>query len=170
MAVKKNHLSPVQRIRARRAIRRAARLLLHHAGPVHYTQGSMRWQGIRNKRRSIKGEYPNYSDCSSSSTWEIWDAVADLIHSGHVTIDFVNGLGWRAGSTYTMIRHGKRISRPRMVGDMVFYGATYSPGHVAPYIGGGYVISHGSEGGPYLARWNYRPVAQTRRYILPKLG
>jgi cell wall-associated NlpC family hydrolase len=37
--------------------------------------------------------------------------------------------------------------------------------HVAVYVGNGMVISHGSEAGPFLLRWDYRPVNEVRRYL-----
>jgi hypothetical protein len=131
----------------------------NHRSVVHYTQGSLRWQW--RWRRAAQGEYPNYADCSAYSTWGL--------HEGTLPYrlgDYVNGAGWSAGYTGTMVQHGVRISRPALVGDCVFYGGSYSvPAHVAEYIGNGLVISHGSEAGPLVVPWNYRPVNQVRRYI-----
>ena len=45
----------------------------------------------------------------------------------------------------------------------VFYA---NPAHVALYIGGGDVISHGSDSGPNRLDARYRKVIQVRRYIL----
>lgn len=154
-------LGRVKRIMARRRIKRAAMLSYRYRGSVHYTQGAARWQGISRRRRGRKGQYPNYADCSSLATWCYWDAVID-----YGCRDFVNGAGWQAGFTGTMVRHGKRIPRPRNVGDLVFYGGSLSlPSHVAIYVGRGLVVSHGSERGPLLVPWNYRPVMQVRRYL-----
>jgi len=153
-------LNPAQRIAARKRIVRAAWLGYQHRGAIHYTQRARRW-AISTGRRSKRGQYPNYADCSAYATYLLWDATHD-----HHTRDFVNGAWWRAGFTGTMVRHGVRISRPALVGDCIFYGGSYwVPHHVAVYIGNGRVFSHGSESGPYILRWNYRHVTQIRRYL-----
>jgi hypothetical protein len=154
-------LGPRARVAARKRIVRAAWLSYNHRGSIHYTQGGGRWQGIGYGRRGKRGQFPNYCDCSSHSTWLLWDAT----HDRHLR-DFVNGASWRAGYTGTQTRHGVRIRRPSLVGDLVFYGGSYwVPGHVATYVGRGRVVSHGSEAGPLIVPWNYRPVQQVRRYI-----
>lgn len=137
----------------------AAVLGLHHAPSIGYTQGSSRWEGIDRHRKAWRGEYPNEADCSAYVTWCIWNG---LDHFG--VRDTVNGLGWRAGYTGTMLQHGRRVSRP-FPGCAVIYG----PGtgeHTALYTGGGLVVSHGSEAGPLLLPWRYRPdVHSIRSYI-----
>lgn len=64
-----------------------------------------------------------------------------------------SGYGW----TGTLATHGRSVSlaaaRP---GDLVFYGSGYPYSHVAVYVGAGRVVSHGSEGGPYLLNIDYR--------------
>lgn len=150
-----------QRIWTRRRIKRAAMLGYRKRGSIHYTQGVSRWSGIRLKRRSSKGQYPVWADCSSYVTWCYWDATAQ-----YKIRDFVNGQNWKAGFTGTQVRYGKRIKKPALVGDLVFYGGTsLTPAHVAIYVGGGKVISHGSEAGPQYLKWNYRSVNQVRRYL-----
>lgn len=137
----------------------AAVLGLHHAPSIHYTQGSSRWEGIDRHRKAWRGEYPNEADCSAYVTWCIWNG---LDHFG--VRDTVNGLGWRAGYTGTMLQHGRRVSNP-FPGCAVIYG----PGtgeHTALYTGGGLVVSHGSEAGPLLLPWRYRSdVHSIRSYI-----
>jgi cell wall-associated NlpC family hydrolase len=67
-----------------------------------------------------------------------------------------------------MLKHGKRVNSPRnwKRGDCFIYGSDWPGKHVAVYIGGGYVISHGSEAGPFKLHWNYRPdLMEVRRYI-----
>lgn len=153
-------LSARQRVAARARLRVAAVHVARNRGAIHYTQRGRRWDFIRNRCRP--GHHAYYADCSALSTWLLWTSTARV----YGIADFVNGSSWAAGYTGTMVRHGQRIRRPRLVGDCVFYGGTrWVPGHVATYIGGGYVISHGSEAGPMIVPWAYRPVNQVRRYI-----
>lgn len=157
-------LNRFQRARARRLVRQAAYVGLANAQGMHYTQGPQRWSGIDTNRRHYRGEFPAYSDCSAFATWCVWDATRRYRPQ-----DFVNGAGWKHGYTGTMQDHGRRVgAREKMLpGDMVFYGDQGGgvAEHVAVYVGKGLVISHGSEGGPYLVHWRYRPVAETRRYL-----
>ena len=69
-----------------------------------------------------------------------------------------NGLGYSGlGYTGTLAVHGRSVSRAAArPGDLVFYGRGYPYTHVAIYVGNGRVISHGSEGGPYLLNIDYR--------------
>jgi cell wall-associated NlpC family hydrolase len=80
----------------------------------------------------------------------------------HKIKDVVNGANWNYGYTGTQLNHGKPVRKwaHKRVGDLIHY-----RGHVAIYIGGGLVVSHGSEAGPLICRWNYRPVIAIRRYI-----
>jgi cell wall-associated NlpC family hydrolase len=159
MPSKSGH-SAKTRIAARKRIRAAALLAARKRSSIHYTQGWRRWDFIRLKKPPWK--WANYADCSSLATWLHWTATARI----YGTKDYVNNAGWRAGYTGTQTRNGRRISKPSLVGDLVFYGGSYSvPGHVAIYIGNGLVVSHGSESGPHILRWNYRPVMQVRRYL-----
>lgn len=80
-----------------------------------------------------------------------------------------NGLGFSgAGYTGTLAVHGRSVSlaaaRP---GDLVFYGRGYPYSHVAIYVGHNRVISHGSEGGPYLVPIDYRRDRRIIRSYLP---
>lgn len=135
---------------------------MRHRYSIHYTQGWRRWDGIRLRKPPWK--FPYYADCSSHSTWLHWTAVSRPRRGGYR--DYVNGSGWRAGYTGTQVNHGIRLRRPSLVGDLVFYGGSRGvPGHVATYIGGGLCVSHGSEIGPILVRWNYRPVVAVRRHL-----
>jgi hypothetical protein len=86
--------------------------------------------------------------------------------------DIVNGAGWNAGYTGTMLDHGMvvRFASNALPGDCVFYGAGPPGKHVAVVVkmvgGVPMVISHGSEPGPYYLAYNYRSdVLQIRRYI-----
>ena len=155
-------LGATKRYNARQRAVRSAITGYRHRGVIHYTQGFRRWDGIKTRDHAIEGDYPNWADCSAYVTWCYWDATR-LYKLG----DFVNGVGWSGGFTGTMTRHGVQISYNKLItGDAIFYGGTHTrPHHVAIYIGKGLVISHGSESGPLLLRWNYRPVNHCRRYI-----
>lgn len=157
-------LGAAQRSEARDRFEEAMRLGLNHAPAVHYTQGVRRWDGIRLGLRSMRGEFPRYADCSSFTTWCAWNALTGV--GGMDFPDVVNGAGWAAGYTGTQAMHGRVVSLDALeVGDLVFYGRAWPYGHVAGYVGGGKVISHGSEGGPYLLPVRYRSdVSHARRY------
>jgi len=155
-----------QRTRARRLAVKSAYLLLHNAQAVHYTQDAVqRWEGIRLHKRAYLGQYPAHSDCSASTTWMLWDATRSL-----KLPDVVNATNWQSGYTGTQQQHGVRVGLNRwrfLRGDLVFYGDQGGgvAEHVAIYVGGGQVISQGSEAGPFLLPWAYRPVNEVRRYL-----
>ncbi len=154
-------LSARKRAVARRLIRQACLLMLHHAPAVHYTQTVSRWEGIVRKLRAWRGQFPSYSDCSSSATWILWQAYE---HFG--LPDKLNGTQWQSGYTGTLSKHGKPIHSTPKIGDLVFYGSGWPYEHVAVSLGGRVVFSHGSEGGPYLLDIDYRPDRrEVRRYI-----
>ena len=157
-------LSPTHRVRARDLAVQAAFLGLRHRDAVHYTQSPQRWEGIARNLKSWRGEYPHYADCSSFATWCLW---MGLIHYG--VRDVVNDQRWQAGWTGTMVNHGKQVVHRENVrrADLALYGDPVGrSGHVAVCIGGGRIISHGSEGGPYLLDIDYRAdLRQIRRYI-----
>lgn len=156
-------LSAKHRIEARDLAVRAALLGLSNREVIHYTQGARRWEGISRDLKAYKGEFPHYADCSSFATWCLWNG---LDHFG--VRDTVNGAGFRAGYTGTMLTHGKQVrnSANWLRGDLFIYGHGHPGSHVAIHIGGGIVISHGSEAGPFKLKWNYRSdLMQVRRYI-----
>ena len=157
-------LSPVHRVKARDLAMRAAFLGLKRARTLHYTQDARRWQGIRDDLRAWKGECPNWADCSAFATWCIWNG---LDHYG--VRDVVNGQAWKAGWTGTMVQHGKVVQHRGNVrrADLALYGDPVGrTGHVAVCIGGGKVISFGSEPGPFLLDIDYRSdLREIRRYI-----
>lgn len=107
--------------------------------------------------------YPSYyhtpmtTDCSGFAT---------LIYKTSGCPD-PNAFGYNGyGYTGTMLNHGRAVSpgSPR-VGDLIFYGRPVVE-HVAIYVGAGKVVSHGSEGGPYLLPTYYRyDVNTARRYF-----
>ena len=161
-------LSRDQRIRARERVVQAALLGLNNATSVHYTMEATRWDGIKNRRDARLGQFPKNSDCSSFATWCLWNGL----HLAFGLGDLVNGAGWAAGFTGTMLTHGRPVRHLANVrrGDCVLYGDG-SPGkHVTIVIGRRegvpMVVSHGSEPGPFLLRYDYRSdVMQIRRYI-----
>lgn len=150
------------RAKARAMVEQACRLMAAHKAAVHYTMGARRWEGIDKGLRAYQGEYPKHSDCSSSSTWILWQPYH---HFG--LPDKVNGTAWKSGYTGTLSQHGKRVWGTPKVGDLVFYGSAWPYEHVAVSMGGRRVFSHGSEGGPYLPLdIDYRSDRRmVRRYI-----
>lgn len=158
-------LSPHHRAVAKAAVVQAAVLGLHHAPELHYTQGAKRWEGITSKLVAARGHYPNNADCSAFATWCLWNGLYVLFG----VRDVVNGADWRAGYTGTMHTHGKVVAHRENVqhGDLALYGDPYGrSGHVAVCVGGGHVISFGSEPGPFLLPIDYRAdCREIRRYI-----
>lgn len=159
-------LNDQQAAHARRVILKDAHNMIVNKGRVHYSQNRNRWVGIDTRCTHLRATYPKTCDCSSTTTWMLWDAIARTYH----VHDIVNGANWKAGYTGTQYSHGKRVKHDSnlKVGDLIFYGDQGGgiPEHVAIYVGGGHVFSHGSEGGPYILRLDYRPDRrQSRRYI-----
>lgn len=160
-------LSAPHRIRVRDLAVQAALLGLKHASALHYTQSAQRWEGIDKKLKAWRGQYPKHADCSSFATWCLW---VGLSHYG--VRDTVNGESWRAGYTGTMLKHGKPVAHLSNVlrGDLVIYGSGWPGEHVAIVVGSRngvpQVVSNGSEPGPFLLAYNYRPdVLDIRRYV-----
>lgn len=78
-----------------------------------------------------------------------------------------NGFGYNgAGYTGTIAAHGTRLSDISQAkpGAAVLYGSPPGYEHVAAYIGGGRIVSHGSEGGPYFLPYDYRSVTAIRQF------
>jgi hypothetical protein len=159
-----SNLTAAQRIKARELAVNAFRLAYNHRGVVHYTQSSLRWQGINNRLRAAEGRYPNYADCSSLYTWAMWNALTAVAGMGYP--DIVNGSRWAAGYTGTIASHGRWVSPGELMpGDAVLYGGNFPYGHVTMYAGGGMCFSHGSEIGPTFVPVGYRPISTCRRFI-----
>lgn len=157
-------LTATQRGAARDRAVAAFRLLYNHRGAVHYTQAAARWNAINARLRSANGEWGHYYDCSSAYTWCLWNALTSV--AGTDFRDIVNGSGWRAGYTGTLLVHGEPVDS-RMPGDAVIYGRGFPGSHVAMVAEDTrYVYSHGSEAGPFYVPWNYRgDVMGVRRFI-----
>lgn len=151
----------------------AAMLGYAHRGAIHYTQGGHRWDGIANRRNARAGQYPYYADCSSFVTWCLWNAL----YLGFGVGDVVNGCGWNAGYTGTLLSHGQplRYASNALPGDAVIYGNGW-PGHHAAIVvrsgGAPMVVSHGGESGPSYLRYDYmgQRVMSIRRYITGPAG
>jgi hypothetical protein len=159
-------LSKEHRARARYIIAKACAAMVANKGQIHYSQRADRWEGIDKRLTITRGEYPTHCDCSSTATWMLWDAI----HRTYAVRDLVNHQMWRAGYTGTMYKHGKQVQHDQnlKIGDCIFYGDQGGgiPKHVAMYVGGGKVFSHGSEAGPFILDVDYRSDRRmTRRYI-----
>lgn len=159
-------LSDEHAAHARRVIIKDAHNMLVRKHSVHYSQRGDRWEGIEDRCTHMRGTFPKHCDCSSTTTWMLWDAMA----RPYGVRDLVNGTNWKSGYTGTQYDHGKRVKHDSnlKIGDLIFYGDQGGgiPEHVTIYIGGGMVFSHGSEGGPYILRLDYRgDRRQSRRYI-----
>lgn len=162
-------LSDRHRALARRRTVDAGWLAYRHRSAVHYTQGARRWDGINNTNVAYQGQYPRYADCSSYATWCLWNGL----YVAYKVRDTVNGAGWAAGYTGTMLEHGKPVVHRKNVlhADCVIYGQPGSDGaHTALVVGRKdgilMVLSHGSEGGPYYLPLDYRSdIMSIRRYI-----
>lgn len=155
-------LDASQKIKARNLAMQAAWLGLTHRHLMHYSQGSRRWNGIRFHMRASQGKFPHYLDCSAFVEWCIWCGLS------HFKIkDLVSGLRWHSSYTVPMMHHGLPVHEGHLIrADVVFYGRNGYPEHAAIYVGGGKVISQGSEGGPYFLPVHYRSdVLAFRRYI-----
>lgn len=119
---------------------------------IHYSQDFARRMSDFGPPPNV----PNYTDCSGLATWVYKCAGAPD----------PNGFGYNGyGYTGTMTAHGTKVSLASLrKGDLIFYGFPVS--HVAIYIGGGRVVSHGSEPGPLLLNMYYRSdVNHARRYF-----
>jgi hypothetical protein len=157
-----------QRIIARDRTVQAALLTLGQAPQLHYTQDGRRWDGIAKRRNAQLGQFPTHSDCSSFATWCLWNGLQLTFGIA----DIVNGTGWTSGFTGSMLQHGRRVRHPAnaLKGDCVFYGSGPPGQHVTIVVGRRagvpWVVSHGSEPGPFHVAYDYREdVLQIRRYI-----
>lgn len=161
-------LSKFHRTEARGRAVQAALLGFKNALHIHYTQQPSRWEGIAHRKVAREQEYPHNADCSSFVTWCLWNGL----YLPYKARDTVNGTNWQAGYTGTMLNHGKRVKELANVqrADCVIYGHHPTGDHTAIVVGRRdgkiMVVSHGSEGGPYYVRHDYRgDIMQIRRYI-----
>jgi cell wall-associated NlpC family hydrolase len=141
-------------------IREAGLVMINNRGQIHYTQSSLRMQGVR--KHLHLPNFPIYEDCSSGVTWLYYQAGAPDPNGL-----FYNGYGF----TGSLVAHGQRIAlSDAEPGDLVFYGPGPNRSHVACVLAGrgasARCFSHGSEVGPLYVVATYRPVAEVRRYSM----
>lgn len=166
MSTRVSGLSDIHAEHARVLIAKAAHVMVVNKDKIHYSQKANRFVGIEKKLTIIKNEYPTTCDCSSTATWMLWDATA----RPYGVHDIVSHANWLSGYTGSMYKNGKAVIHDSnlMIGDLIFYGDQGAgiPEHVAVYVGGGLGFSHGSEGGPYILKLDYRNDRRmSRRYI-----
>lgn len=119
---------------------------------------------IYSQNGSTRGYFPPWprippaTDCSGMSTWILYEAGAGA------SVGYF-GPGSPVGWTGTLRYQGRHISttdtRYLYPGDLVFY---HGWGHVAVYIGGGLVVSHGTVG-VHIESYRYSTIDEIRRYI-----
>jgi hypothetical protein len=122
-----------------------------HRGDIHYRM-SRPVDGLHNKHK-----LPLFTDCSGFVTdCYVWERLPNPNGDGALMY------------TGTLSQHGQFVHSIANAepADLVIYGHKYPYDHVAGYIGHGKVISHGSEGGPYLLPIDYRSDRnQIRSYL-----
>jgi hypothetical protein len=159
-------LSRDQRIRCRDRVVQAAKLALAHKAQVHYTEDiPQRWSGIRYHRNAALGQFPRNSDCSSFATWCLWNGLLLRFGLG----DIVNGQGWNAGNTASMIQHGRVVPHGSDIlrGDCVFYGTPVFHVTIVVHHSNGVpmVISQGEETGPHYIAYKDGADASINRIV-----
>jgi Putative peptidoglycan binding domain len=138
---------------------------------IHYSQKQdLRWRGIHFGWLAPHNQ-PDYADCSSYTTWLIWQALVRV--KGHPGPDIVNGDNWQAGFTGTQLEHGQQVKFERASPgrSLIFYTARKGGPvtHVVMFVGTlpghgpNCVVSHGQENGPRIARANYRDYYHSTR-------
>ena len=154
---------------ARSLLVKSAANMVRNKDRIDYSQAYNRQEALRRKKSITDGEYPLHADCSSTVYWMLWDVlkrpygVRDVVCKNEWDPDGVCYTG-------TQYKNGKAVVHDKnlKVGDLIFYGDQGGgiPEHVAMYIGGGKVFSHGSDGGPYIIGLDYRSDRRmSRRYI-----
>lgn len=159
MSTRVSGLSDAHAAEVRKGLVHCAQVMVANKNSINYSQGGDRMVGVRSHLTIRRGQFPHTCDCSSTAYWMLFDwlfeknGVRDLVCEAH----------WNPNATIytgTMYRHGKRVVHDSnlKIGDLIFYGDQGGgvPEHVAMYIGGGYVFSHGSMGGPYILKMDYR--------------
>lgn len=120
--------------------------------PVHYTQNRP-YQGTATRWKLYGG------DCSGTAI--LCYKLAGLPDP--------NGTGYDgSGYTGSLVVRGHEVAYADLAeGDLVFYGTSRTnTEHVTIYVGGGFVVSHGHEGGPFYLKVDYRDDrVAIRRYV-----
>src|SRR5438128_1151330 len=99
----------------REGLKQAALWTVDSKKTISYTQGPLRWSGIKNYV-CPKANVPPYADCSSFASWLYWSAFGFYP-------DYLNGQNWAGGYTGSMGNHGVRVSlSDAQPGDIVLYG------------------------------------------------
>lgn len=126
---------------------------------AYHQKQNYRYAEIRPIPGNLFGNPPITTDCSGFVT---------LCYKAAGLPD-PNGAGYDgSGDTGTLIAHSKR-ARSAVPGLLCFYGGTMDfPQHVAIYVGGGKVVSHGQPGDPELIAANLDgAVAPFYGYFMP---
>jgi hypothetical protein len=111
----------------------------------YYTQGRMRWQGVRAVYGKVTvGKPPRLygGDCSAGYTrWWLW---AYQQSTGRIPHDIVNGTNWTGGYTGTIIVVCRKVATPQL-GDAIVYFRGSESVHVTGVldVGARTCISHG---------------------------
>lgn len=147
-------LTGPQIVKQRDMVMQACALGVAHSSSIHYTEGNLRWTWHNpHIHLAWRGQYVLWYDCSAFSHYALFNAKHHY-PPGH---DNVSNSNWTGGYTGSMIHNGLRVHSNLQRGDQVLYGNPLgATGHVATYIGGGWVISHGSEIGPIKVSMHYR--------------
>jgi hypothetical protein len=160
--------APSGSVAARRArAAQAAKFALSHSGR-RYSMGGDRWNPIASKANPQTGAMWTVADCSAFATWVLWHAL-----DRGALADIVNGQGWRAGYTGTMVEHGRDVTNGHyQPGDCAIYGTSRSNTkhvvicHQAGTASTARWASHGSAGGPYNVGLHYRgDLVVVKRYL-----
>jgi hypothetical protein len=111
-------LNKTQRGRARDRVVQAALLAVDRSPEIGYTQDLVdRWDGIRNRRNSFRGEFRGAPTAPRLPPWCLWNAL----HSHFHLDDNVNSEDWDRGFTGSMRLHGRVVEQTENVcrGDCV---------------------------------------------------
>ena len=121
---------------------------------------SIRYAQVRPMTALNRGHaLPQTMDCSEFAT---------LCYKRAGASDPNGGLFSGYGYTGTLGQRGRYVALSQAkIGDLVFYGNGFPWHHVAVYAGFGRVVSHGSDGGPYLCSIDYRGDRGAIRAYLP---
>lgn len=125
--------------------------------------------GYRSRERIHYAQYRPMDRLGDLEYLDVWDDCSEFFTKAckWAGMPDPNGMAYDgAGWTGTIGHQGRRVTAAQLrVGDAVLYGGWPDFTHVACYVGGGRVVSHGSEAGPLLLAYDYRPVAEIRTFL-----